>query len=232
MHNQPLRRHEDRWNKMLDEADATLAKRKFRDAKKKYENAANYAKKHLGDDEYVYSLLSLSMLQRGLKLHKENEATLNKAICAALNDPNNDDYLYATALGELGWLHLNQMKTEKAIASFEIATEIFRRNDSHPDVEWLPSYIGLVLGYLGTNEFDKLEKTAQYACELSRKIVGPTDAATFLLLTLRRIAAKTAGKTLVEKILDAELSAIVAAPEEALTDNLNYGETILKMMLQ
>ncbi|MBA4076488.1 MAG: hypothetical protein C0508_15710, partial [Cyanobacteria bacterium PR.023] len=94
----------------------------------------------------------------------------------------------------LGRLYIELDKTLEAKNAFEQAIPIFKRQRDEAEPESISAFIGLITCYLQLNDFEKGEKLAEYAADLSKKLLGPDDSTTSMVMNLWAVCAEARGK--------------------------------------
>lgn len=187
------RAEEYKWAENFGAGIASLEKGNFAKAARSLETACAIAEKLELTEPLSNSLIALGDAYRLAEQYDKAEQTFKKAV--AFSDKFLEDKTqYAFANAALGRLYIELDKTLEAKNAFEQAIPIFKRQRDEAEPESISAFIGLITCYLQLNDFEKGEKLAEYAADLSKKLLGPDDSTTSMVMNLWAVCAEARGK--------------------------------------
>ena len=187
------RAEEYKWAENFGAGIASLEKGNFAKAARSLETACAIAEKLELTEPLSNSLIALGDAYRLAEQYDKAERTFKKAV--AFSDKFLEDKTqYAFANAALGRLYIELDKTLEAKGAFELAIPIFKRQRDEAEPESISAFIGLITCYLQLSDFEKGEKLAEYAADLSKKLLGADDSTTSMVLNLWAVCAEAMGK--------------------------------------
>ncbi len=187
------RADEYKWSESFGAGVSALEKGNFAKAARSLETAAAIAEKLELTEPLSNTLIALGDAYRLAEQYDQAEQTFKKAI--AFSDKIFEDKTqFAFSNAALGRLYIELDKTIEAKNAFEIAIPIFKRQRAEAETESVSVFVGLITCYLQLDDFEKGEKLAEYAADLSQKLLGPTDSTTIMVLNLWAVCAEARGK--------------------------------------
>lgn len=221
------------WNeKFISGADACQAG-DFMLASERYLEAVDIAIRLGFDDLWTESILALAKAQRISGKTIESEQTLWRAIHKTQKRSKNDRVSYAQFLGTLGQFYHFDNRIDEASEFLEKASNILRElRHSSFDYRYLDYFIPLIFCYVNQDEFHKAEKLCKYTFDLCKKLVGPFDMATILVLALWSDCADALGKPGEGSKLRSRYVAILMDKPDEISDELGYALLIRNGLLE
>ncbi|MDQ5935594.1 MAG: hypothetical protein QG574_2900 [Cyanobacteriota bacterium erpe_2018_sw_21hr_WHONDRS-SW48-000092_B_bin.40] len=187
------RAEEYKWAENFGAGIASLEKGNFAKAARSLETACAIAEKLELTEPLSNSLIALGDAYRLAEQYDKAEQTFKKAV--AFSDKFLEDKTqYAFANAALGRLYIELDKTLEAKNAFEQAIPIFKRQRDEAEPESISAFIGLITCYLQLSDFEKGEKLAEYAADLSKKLLGLDDSTTSMVMNLWAVCAEARGK--------------------------------------
>ncbi len=187
------RAEEYKWAENFGAGIASLEKGNFAKAARSLETACAIAEKLELTEPLSNSLIALGDAYRLAEQYDKAELTFKKAV--AFSDKFLEDKTQcAFANAALGRLYIELDKTLEAKSAFELAIPIFKRQRDEAEPESISAFIGLITCYLQLSDFEKGEKLAEYAADLSKKLLGADDSTTSMVLNLWAVCAEAMGK--------------------------------------
>ncbi len=187
------RAEEYKWAENFGAGIASLEKGNFAKAARSLETACAIAEKLELTEPLSNSLIALGDAYRLAEQYDKAEQTFKKAV--AFSDKFLEDKTqWAFANAALGRLYIELDKTVEAKSAFEQAIPIFKRQRDEAEPESISAFVGLITCYLQLSDFEKGEKLAEYAADLSKKLLGQDDSTTSMLMNLWAVCAEARGK--------------------------------------
>lgn len=187
------RAEEYKWSENFGAGIASLEKGNFAKAARSLETACAIAEKLELTEPLSNSLIALGDAYRLAEQYDKAAEQLKKAV--AFSEKYLDDKIqYAFANVALGRLYIELDNTIEAKNAFEQAIPIFKRQRDEAEPESISAFIGLITCYLQLNDFEKGEKLAEYAADLSKKLLGTDDSTTSMVMNLWAVCAEARGK--------------------------------------
>lgn len=187
------RAEEYKWAENFGAGIASLEKGNFAKAARSLETACAIAEKLELTEPLSNSLIALGDAYRLAEQYDKAEQTFKKAV--AFSDKFLEEKTqYAFANAALGRLYIELDKTLEAKSAFELAILIFKRQRDEAEPESISAFIGLITCYLQLSDFEKGEKLAEYAADLSKKLLGADDSTTSMVMNLWAVCAEARGK--------------------------------------
>lgn len=187
------RAEEYKWAESFGAGIASLEKGNFAKAARSLETACAIAEKLQLTEPLSNSLIALGDAYRLAEQYDKAELTFKKAVAFA-DKFLEDKTQYAFANAALGRLYIELDKTLEAKGAFELTIPIFKRQRDEAEPESISAFIGLITCYLQLSDFEKGEKLAEYAADLSKKLLGADDSTTSMVLNLWAVCAEAMGK--------------------------------------
>ncbi len=187
------RAEEYKWAENFGAGIAALEKGNFAKAARSLETACAIAEKLELTEPLSNSLIALGDAYRLAEQYDKAAEQLKKAV-AFSEKFLEDKTQYAFANAALGRLYIELDKTLEAKNAFEQAIPIFKRQRDEAEPESISAFIGLITCYLQLSDFEKGEKLAEYAADLSKKLLGPDDSTTSMVMNLWAVCAEARGK--------------------------------------
>ena len=202
------RAEEYKWAENFGAGVASLEKGNFAKAARSLETAVAIAEKLELTEPLSNTLIVLGDAYRLAQQYDRAEQTFKKAV--AFSDKFLEDKTqFAFSNAALGRLYIELDKTIESKDAFELAIPIFKRQRSEAEPESISAFVGLITCYLQLNDFERGEKLAEYAADLSIELLGPAASETIVVLNLWAVCAEAQGKK--KKV--AEIRARLDAPD-------------------
>lgn len=221
------------WNEKFSSGADACEAGDFKLASERYLEAVDIAIQLGFNDLWTESVLALAKAQRISGKTIESEQTLWRAIHQTQMGSKNDRVSYAQFLGTLGQFYHIDGRVVEASEFLEMAFNIFR-NLHHSSFNYtdLDYFIPLIFCYAKQEQFHKAEKLCKYTYELCKKLVGPFDLATILVLALWSDSADALGKPGEGSKLRSRYQAIFMDRPDKISDYLGYESLIQNGFLE
>ena len=202
--------NEQAWAETFTAGMAALDAGNLKKATKDLQDAVEIAGQLGFTDSLTNSLLALGDAQRLSRHYEKAEETFARAIEFSFKHPTGQRIPYAFSLGALGRLYIEQNKIEQARDQLEMAASILRRHRASAEPEFLTVFLALITCYLEQNDFEKADKLSRYTYDLSKSLVGDSDAATLMVMSMCAASADGLGKQRRADILRCQIRTMVS----------------------
>ncbi|CAN5480637.1 hypothetical protein BH11CYA1_BH11CYA1_42820 [soil metagenome] len=143
--------------------------------------------------------------------------------------PNSTFYAFSHA-GK-GRLLIHEGDYQQARFFLESAYKILRRNRSYREPDLIPVYLSLCTCYLELQEFENADKVSRYCYDLSKTLLGPTDAATVMAMTMCLVAARGLNKQSRVGILNCQIRTLIQGQDKnKVSDHFGIAPAMLRQL--